>query len=180
MNYLSNLWDVLLLFLIPIGGGIPGGVLLAKTKGFGWPVMMILYFISDVILAIAFEPLMILFIKLGKKIQFFARIGEMMKHMVKKTIEHYGNKSGVLPLIMIAFGVDPMTGRGVAAVAGHGFLTGWMIAIAGDMIYFTVLMISTLWVKSLVGNEFVTILIILVIMIIFPQIYRRLQNKFSK
>ena len=60
-----------------------------------------------------------------------------MKLMIAKTMEHYGNSSGIFALIMIAFGADPMTGRAVAVAAGHGFLVGWMIAIAGDMIYFS-------------------------------------------
>lgn len=180
MYTLSNLWDVLVIFLIPFGGGIPGGVLLAKSRAIAWPMMMLLYLISDIILAFAFEPLMILFIKLGKKTQFFARLGEIMKGMVQKTIKHYGDSSGVFALIMIAFGVDPMTGRAVAVAAGHGFVVGWMIAIAGDMMYFTVLMVSTLWLKDIIGDGTVTMLIILALMMIFPYLFRRLQKKFQK
>jgi hypothetical protein len=69
-----------------------------------------------------------------------------MKLTIQKTIEYYGNSSGVLALIMIAFGVDPMTGRAVA--------------VAGDMIYFTLLMVSTLWLKSVIGDGTWTMLII--------------------
>jgi hypothetical protein len=29
---------VLMLFLLPVGGGIPAGVLLARAKGFAWPL----------------------------------------------------------------------------------------------------------------------------------------------
>lgn len=45
---------VLMLFLIPVGGGIPAGVLLARTMGLRWPVTAGLYFVSDLILALAF------------------------------------------------------------------------------------------------------------------------------
>jgi hypothetical protein len=41
-----------------------------------------------------------------------------------------------------------MTGRAAAKAAGHGFLPGWAIAITGDMIYFVVLMASTLWLQA--------------------------------
>lgn len=177
MHYFLNLWDVFLLFLIPIGGGIPAGVLLAQSRGIFWPIVMMLYFISDVILALAFEPVMILFVKLGKKIQFIARISEIMKQMIQKTIEHYGNSSSVFALIMIAFGVDPMTGRAVAMAAGHGFIGGWLIAIAGDMIYFTLIMVSTLWLKNVLGDGTWTMLIILAIMMVIPSIIRRFQMK---
>lgn len=180
MYSFKNLWDVLLIFLIPFGGGIPAGVMLAHSRGFDWPVMMGLYFVSDVILACAFEPLMLLFIKYGKKVQILARFSEIMKLTIHKTMEHYGNTSGIFALIMIAFGVDPMTGRAVAVAAGHGFFVGWMIAIAGDMIYFTLLMVSTLWLKSIIGDGTVTMFIILALMMIIPNLFRRLQKKFQK
>jgi len=44
-----------MLFLIPVGGGIPAGVLLARDKGLAWPVTAGLYLISDILLALAFE-----------------------------------------------------------------------------------------------------------------------------
>ena len=49
---------VLLLFLVPVGGGIPAGVLMASNRGVAWPVMMGLYLVSDVILAFVFEPML--------------------------------------------------------------------------------------------------------------------------
>ena len=121
MHSFKNLWDVLLIFLIPFGGGIPAGVMLAQSRGLEWPIMMFVYFISDVILACAFEPLMLFFIKYGKRLPFLARVSEVMKLTIAKTMEHYGNSSGIFALVMIAFGVDPMTGRAVAVAAGHGF-----------------------------------------------------------
>ncbi len=52
------MFPVLMLFLIPVGGGIPAGVLLARTRGLAWPVTAGLYLISDVLLALAFEPVL--------------------------------------------------------------------------------------------------------------------------
>jgi hypothetical protein len=70
-----------------------------------------------------------------------------------------------------------MTGRAIAVAAGHGFLVGWMIAIAGDMIYFTLLMVSTLWLKSLIGDGTWTIFIILAFMMIVPNLIQGLHKK---
>ena len=180
MYTIANLWSVLVIFLIPFGGGIPAGVLLAQSKGLPWQIMMLLYFISDVILACAFEPIMLLCIKYGKRYAFFQRFSEVMKLTIQKTIDHFGKSSSVFVLIMIAFGVDPMTGRAVAVAAGHGFVVGWMIAIAGDMIYFTLLMVSTLWLKSVIGDGTWTILIILAFMMVLPNLFRKIQLKFQK
>ena len=55
---LSNMLSVFKLFIIPVGGGIPGGVLLAQSQGMAWPVTGLLYLVSDIALAFAFEPVL--------------------------------------------------------------------------------------------------------------------------
>ena len=117
---------VLMIFLIPIGGGIPAGVLLARDRGLAWPVAMGLYFISDVILAFCFEPVLGLVVAMGRRIPRLARASEAVRLAMAKTTAHYGAAgAGPFALVMIAFGVDPMTGRAAAAAAGHGFISGW-------------------------------------------------------
>jgi hypothetical protein len=174
---ISNMWKVLILFLIPIGGGIPAGVLMARSLSIEWPIMMVLYFISDVILACLFEPLMWLVIAAGKRSPFLARLSEAISQMTKKTISHYGNSLGPLSLILVAFGVDPMTGRAATLAAGHGFIVGWMLAIIGDMFYFTLLMVSTLWLNNILGDGTWTMIIILVMMTVIPLLIRRFRER---
>jgi hypothetical protein len=174
-THFGDVRDVFLLFLIPGGGGIPGGVLLAQKYNIAWPVMMLLYFISDWVLAAIFDPVMHFLIRLGRRTQapILLRMGEVFQKTVQRSIAHFGHSTGPLALILIAFGVDPMTGRLAAASVGHGFLTGWLIAIAGDMIFFTILMASTLWLNSVLGDGTATMLIILGFMIALPIAIRR-------
>jgi hypothetical protein len=176
INSLSNAWGLLTLFLIPIGGGIPAGVLLARSRNLQWPAMIILYFISDVILAFLFEPLMLLIIAAGKRSSFFARLTEAFKKSMKKTTSLYGNKLGFFALIMVSFGVDPMTGRAAAVAAGHGFVTGWTLAIIGDMIYFTLMMASILYLNNLLGDGTWATVIILVVTTAVPFLIRRIRE----
>lgn len=173
---ISQMWKVLALFLIPIGGGIPAGVLKAKSLGIFWPITMLIYFVSDVMLACVFEPILILFIRAGKHFPKIAQISVAFKEALKKTTEFYGTSSGPFALVMIAFGSDPMTGRAVAVAAGHGFFTGWLIAITGDMLYFTVLMVSTLWLNNILGDGTTTTWIILAAMMIVPIIIRKFRK----
>ena len=165
-------WGVLMLFLIPVGGGIPGGVLLAKARGIAWPMMMMLYFISDVILACVFDPVMNLVVAAGRQVPPLARLCEAMRQSTLKTAANFGT-GGPLSLILIAFGVDPMTGRAAAAAAGHGFVSGWTLAITGDMMYFAVIMVSTLWLNSILGDGTWTMLIIMAGMFFLPSLIRR-------
>jgi hypothetical protein len=169
----AGAWGVLLLFLIPVGGGIPGGVLMAHARGIGWPLTMSLYFVSDVVLAALFEPLLRLLIVVGRTVPLIGRAARVIRTAVRRTAAQYGNASGPLALVLVSFGVDPMTGRAAAAAAGHGFLPGWMIAITGDMCYFALLMVSTLWLGGTLGNDRLTIGVMLLVMLVLPAVLRR-------
>ena len=85
-----------------------------------------------------------------------------------------------LILILIAFGVDPMTGRVAAYLAGHGFFAGWAIAIIGDMIFFGVVLASTLWLSDIIGDPRWTTLVMTVVILIFPAIYKRVREKIKR
>lgn len=177
-DLLLKYWKVLCLFFLPIGGGIPGGVMLAKNYGLGWPVMMILYFISDLILAVVFEPIMHWLFRVGKNIPAIAQTGQIMKELTLKTIESYGQHLGPLALILFTFSADPMSGRAATSVVGYGFFMGWTLTIIGDMLYFSMIMVSTLWLNNLLGDSGGwTTGIILVLMIVIPMIIKKIRSK---
>ena len=167
---------VLTLFLIPVGGGIPAGVLLARKSGLAWPVTAGLYFISDVILAFAFEPVLRLLVLISRRISILARFGSAISLAMERAATHYGG-AGAHPfmLIMIAFGVDPMTGRAAAHAAGHGPIGGWAIAIAGDMLYYGVIAFTTLRLNAYIQDPNTTMVVVLVAMITVPIVVRRIR-----
>ena len=68
---------VFMLFVLPVGGGIPAGVLLARANGLPWPVTAGLYFVSDVVLALASEPVLRLLVGLERKVRLLARFGKL-------------------------------------------------------------------------------------------------------
>jgi hypothetical protein len=172
-NWLSNAWEVLLLYIIPVGGGIPAGVLLAQSKGIPWPASAALYFVSDVMLALVFEPALYLF----KRLKIFSKFTEAFKKSQQITIAKFGAKPKPLTLIMISFGVDPMTGRTAALMAGHGFISGWTVAIIGDMIFFGIVMVSTIYLNKLLGDGTWTAIIITVLVLGVPALIRRLRER---
>ncbi len=174
---LSTQISVLKLFLLPVGGGIPAGVLLAQTKGVAWPVTAVLYLVSDIFLAIAFEPILRLLAWCVGKVPFLARLGEAMKTVTARSAAHFtGTGAGPLALVMVSFGVDPMTGRASALAAGHGFLAGWAFAIAGDMLYFAVIAVTTLRLNSYFRDPNTTMWIVLGAMLIVPMVVRRYRS----
>lgn len=172
----KDLWAVFLLFAIPVGGGIPAGVLLAQNLSIGWFVMGFIYLISDIVLAILFEPIMHLFVFASKRFKFLAKFGEALKKSTSQTIAGYGAKPGPFLLVTIAFGVDPMTGRAAALAAGHGFISGWAIAIMGDMIFFTLIAVSTICLNNILGDGTWTAIIIMALMMLVPPVVRRFKK----
>lgn len=169
----STMFSVLKLFIIPVGGGIPAGVLLASSKGLAWPITICLYLVSDIALALAFEPILRLLALVVGKVSFLTRFGAALKTAAARSVAHIGGTSaGPLGLVMISFGVDPMTGRTTAHAAGHGFIAGWAIAITGDMLYFGVIAITTLRLNSYFKDPNTTMLIVLGSMIIVPMLVR--------
>lgn len=172
----SAMLAVLKLFVIPVGGGIPAGVLLAQAKGVTWPVTTLLYLISDLLLAVAFEPVLRLLALLCGRVPFLARLGTALKAATARSAAHFGGTgAGPLALVMIAFGVDPMTGRSSALAAGYGFVAGWLFAIAGDMLYFAVIALTTVRLNRYFHDPETTVLLVLGAMLIVPALVRRLR-----
>lgn len=169
--------SVLALFLMPIGGGIPAGVLLARSHGLPWPIAAGLYLISDVILALAFEPFLRLVIRLGHGIPWVERFVMAFKASTELLIAPYRRKGlGPVSLVIISFGVDPMTGRAATLAAGHGFLAGWSFAIAGDMLYYAVIALATLRLNAYIKNPNLTVFIALCAMLLVPALVRRIRS----
>jgi hypothetical protein len=173
----SIMFSVLKLFIIPVGGGIPAGVLLASSKGLAWPITAVLYLVSDIALALAFEPILRLISMVVGRIPFLTRFSATFKAVTARSVAHIGGTSaGPLALVMISFGVDPMTGRATAHAAGHGFIAGWTIAIAGDMLYFAVIALTTLRLNSYFRDPNTTMLIVLGAMFIVPMLVRYIKS----
>jgi hypothetical protein len=139
--------------------------------------MSIVYFFSDILLAIFFEPMMRVFIWLSQHFKALAYIRDTFRESNRRTMKLYGGKPSPLILVAIAFGVDPMTGRAVALAAGHGFIAGWVIAIIGDMFFFAVVAVSTIKLNNVLGDGTWTAVIIMLGMLIVPALIRRFQKK---
>ena len=128
------------------------------------------------ILACVFELILQMIIAVCRRMPKLAQAREIFRLAMEKTTALYGVGAGPFALVMIAFGVDPMTGRAAAAAAGHGFFSGWAIAIAGDMLYFAVIMVATLKLSDVLGDPNRAMWIVLAAMIIVPLLVRRLRS----
>jgi hypothetical protein len=173
----SGVWGVFLLFLVPVGGGIPFGVLMARDAGLGLFGTTALYFLSDVLLAFLTEPFVALMRWLGQRVPPLKRMGDLLARFTGGAGLQDGGVRGPLGLILVSFSITLTTGRAAAAAAGHGFISGWTLAIIGDMASFVLVMVSTLWVSSVLGDNRLTIGIVLLASWSLMLVLQRLQRR---
>jgi hypothetical protein len=157
----AGFWGAFLLFLIWGGAGIPMGVIMGRDAGVSIPMMALMYFVSDIVMAVTHEPLFWLLGWLAGVVPAIGKIRDVFRKASQAAGLQDQGAHGPLGLILFSFTVDPISGRGAAAAAGHGFVMGWVFAIAGDMIYFAVLMAATLWLSGVFGDDRVTIGVVL-------------------
>ena len=175
----GGVFGIFLLFCVPIGGGIPLGVIMARDAGVSPLATAGLYFLSDLVLAFTTEPFLACLRWLSKRVTFLARAGQVFGRITGTAGLQEGGVRGPLGLILVAFTVSPTTGRAAAAAAGHGFVPGWTFAIIGDMAYFVLLMVTTLWVSSIFGDDRITIGAVLVGTWVVPLLIKRARRKRS-
>lgn len=178
---LPSLWPVgalgvFLVFVTQIGAGIPLGVLMARNAGLPPVATAGLYLASDVVLAFTMEPVLILLRWLAKRVDWLARWGERLSRFSGATGLSKGKVRGPLGLILFSFAVAPAPARAASEAAGHGFVSGWTLAIIGDMLYFGLIMGSTLWVSSLFGDDRLAVGTVLVATWLLPMLIRRMRR----
>jgi hypothetical protein len=172
----TGAWGVFLVFVTQIGAGIPLGVIMGRNAGISPLLMAGLYLASDVVLAVTMEPLLALLRWLGKRVAFLGRLGNRLARFSGAAGLQGGGVRGPLGLILFSFSVSPTAGRAASEAAGHGFFSGWTLAILGDMGYFLLIMASTLWVSSVFGDDRLTIGAVLIGAWILPMVIRRLRR----
>lgn len=167
---------VFLIFVTQIGAGIPAGVLRARDAGLNPVLTAGLYAASDVVLAFTVEPMLILLRWLGQRVDFIGRLGARLARFSGATGLNDGKVRGPLGLILFSFAVAPAPARAASEAAGHGFIPGWTLAIIGDMLYFTMIMASTLWVSSLFGDDRITVGAVVIGAWVLPMLIRRIRR----
>ena len=168
-------WGVLLLFCIPLGAGIPSGVLLGHGDGLGAPFIILLYVVSDVVLAAFFEPMLRVLAFVSRWVPALDRAGTLLVGAVMATMPA-GSLAGPTGVALTGFGAGLPFGRALASAVGYGLVTGWMLSIAGDTSYFLIGMASTLWFQDMFGDPRMAAVAALVVMLVVPLVLRRFRR----
>src|ERR1700694_5996681 len=101
---LPDLWPAgmlgfFLIFVTQFGAAVPLGVIMARDAGISPLMMAVLYFASDLVLAVTAEPMRALLSWLGRKVAFIGRLGNRLGRLTGAAGLQEGRVRGPLGLI---------------------------------------------------------------------------------
>jgi len=167
---------VLTLFFAPVGPGIPAGVLLARHIPLHPAFTFGLYALSDVLAAIVCHPLFALLRHHGRNVKPIRWLGRRILSltMIGVGAPALGAVAPTLSRIAtVGFGVDVYTAGILATGLPVPRLLGWASAITGDLLWFALLLGTSLVAASIADDDRFIALLMIVAMIAIPRLVRR-------
>jgi hypothetical protein len=175
---------VFALFWSPVGPGIPAGVLLARHIPLNPALTFALYTMSDVLSAFVFGPLFTLLRRHGRRVPSIRRLGRRLLTFATAGVrvpraEDVGTEQGrVAPTLFriatVGFGVDVYTGGALASGLPVPRVAGWASAIAGDLVWFALLLGTSIGTAWFIDDDRVITVVVVLAMIFIPRIARRI------
>jgi len=174
---------VFLLFWSPVGPGIPAGVVLARHAGLSPAVTFGLYGLTDLLGAVVCNPIFALLRRASRYVPPLQWLG---RHLLRLAMfgtrlpraEDLRPGGQLAPALFrigtIGFGVDVYSAGMVAAGLPVPRLLGWAAAIAGDMVWFALLLGTSLAAAAVVNDDKTVGIVVLVAMMVIPQLARRI------
>jgi len=167
---------VLALFFAPVGPGVPAGVLLARHVPLNPAFTFGLYALSDVIAAVICHPVFVLLRRHGRKVRPIRWLGRRLQSLAMLGVPRPAGDRAAPALSRIAtvgFGVDVYTAGMLATGLPISHVVGWTSAIAGDLVYFALLLGTSLAAASIFDDDRFIAVVLIVAMIAIPRLARR-------
>jgi hypothetical protein len=173
---------VFALFWAPVGPGIPAGVLLAHHLRLAPAVTFGLYTLSDALAAVLLNPLYAWLRTHGRRIPAVRKIGGRLLAFAMIGIRRPtadetrdGRRAPALFRIStVGFGVDIYTAGVLATGLPVPRLQGWAAAIAGDLVWFALLLGSSIAAASVLDDDRWIAVVVVAVTLIVPPIARRI------
>jgi len=167
---------VLTLFFAPVGPGIPAGVLLARHVPLNPAVTFGLYALSDVMAAIVCHPIFVVLRRHGARVKPIRWLG---RHVLALAMVGVRAPEGaalgpkLLRIGTVGFGVDIYTAGMLVSGLRVPRLPGWASAIAGDLVWFALLLATSFLAASIADDDRFVAVAMIVAMIVIPRIAQR-------
>jgi hypothetical protein len=167
---------VLALFFAPVGPGIPAGVLLARHVALSPATTFGLYALSDLLAAVVCHPLFVWLRRHGRRVRPIRWLGRRMLSLAMLGVRA-PERAGVAPALSriatVGFGVDVYTAGMLATGLPVPRLAGWASAIGGDLLWFAVLLATSVLAAGIVDDDRFIGIVMIAAMILIPRLTRR-------
>jgi hypothetical protein len=167
---------VLALFFAPVGPGIPAGVLLARHVALPPLATFALYAMSDLLAAIVCHPLFVWLRRHGRRVRPIRWLGRRMLSLAMLGVrapEGAGVAPALSRIATVGFGVDVYTAGMLATGLPVPKALGWLSAIAGDLVWFALLLVTSVVAAGIVDDDRFIGIVMIVAMIAIPRLTRR-------
>lgn len=175
---------VFALFWAPVGPGIPAGVLLARHVPLNPAFTFALYALSDLMSALVFGPVFALIRRHGRKVRPIRAVGRRFLAIatagvrVPRVEDMATERAALAPTLFriatVGFGVDVYTGGALASGLPVPKVAGWASAIAGDLVWFALLLATSIGAAWFADDDRVITAVVLLAMIFIPKMARRI------
>jgi hypothetical protein len=173
---------VFALFWAPVGPGIPAGVLLAQHLRIAPVLTFGLYLLSDLFAVVLLNPVYSFLRAQAQRNPTVRNVGRRMLAVamigMRRPNPNEVRRSLLAPALLrvgtVGFGVDIYTAGALATGLPIPRLAGWAAAMAGDLVWFTILLGSTIAAARVFDDEGVVAAVVLVITLVGPSILRRI------
>ena len=173
---------VFALFWAPVGPGIPAGVLLANHLRLPPPVTFGLYSLSDALAIIMLSPFYAWLRTYGRGIPAVRKIGSRLLRLAmigvrRPTPEEVSSGRlgpALLRIATVGFGVDIYTAGALASTLPIPRLPAWAAAMAGDLLWFAVLLSASVAAAQIFDDERWVAVVVIVVTVAGPSLLRRI------
>lgn len=175
---------VFALFWAPVGPGIPAGLLLARHAGLNPALTFGLYALSDTLGACVCHPLYSLLRRAAGRVPALRAVGRRVIKLAligatpPRAEDLKTGGRGALPVLFrigsIGFGLDLYSAGILVAGLPVPRLAGWAAAIAGDLIWFAILLATSIATAQVTEHDGVQLVVMVVVMLLVPRLAKRL------
>ncbi len=174
---------VFVLFWSPVGPGIPAGVLLARHVPLHPAFTFLLYTASDVLGAAVCHPIFGMLRRAARRVPALEWLGTRMIRLAmfgarmpqaNDVATSKGDGPALFRIATVGFGVDVYTAGMLVNGLRVPRLFGWAAAIAGDLVWFAILLATSLAAAAIVDDDRVVGGVVLVAMLVIPPLARRI------
>ncbi len=172
---------VFALFWAPVGPGIPAGVLLAHHVRLAPAVTFGLYTLSDTLAALVLTPVFGWLRTHGRRIPMVRAVGKRMlaaamigaRTPTAADVQDGRIAPALFRIATVGFGVDVYTAGALASGLPVPRLAGWAAAIAGDLVWFAVLLGASIAAAGVFDDERWIAVVVIAVTIVVPMLARR-------